>query len=239
MPYILSPPITTKMPGMWMEGTPYEKEELYSIQPGKLPPVNYDKHILKSHSLTHAEAQLHVEENGHGIDHYFKNPGVYFGRTIVVRLPGNNYKELPTKNGIYHWEVTRQELEENLNRVLAMVGGKCTKLILTSEFYPQNEEGFHDPNYVLTLSVEAAQYLVGFEGFNLYGTSWKSSDFKPGSPERPIHKILLEKAAIFELLDMKNVPEGEYFFVGFPLRIQGASESPACPVLFTKTEIQF
>lgn len=229
-----------KMPGMWMEGTPYEKEELYSIQPGKLPPVNYDKHILKAHSLTHAEAQLHVVKDGYSIDHYFQTPQFYFGKTIVVRLEGNKYKEIPGGNGLHHWEVSLDEIKTNVERVLKKIGsGSCQKLLLTTEFYPKNSEGFHDPNYVLTLSPQAAEYLVNLEGFNMYGTSWKSSDFKPGSPERPIHKILLEKAAIFELLDLKEVPEGEYFFVGFPLRIQGASESPACPVLFTKNEINF
>jgi kynurenine formamidase len=235
MPYILSPVITTKMTEMWMEGTPYEKKELYSIQSGRLPPVNYDAHILKSHSMTHAEAELHVIDAGRSLDFYFNDPKFYYGRVVVIRLPGNSYK--PVGKDIFHWEVTKEELQTHVQRVSSASSGKISKLLLTTEFYPVNADGFHDPNYVLTLHEEAAQWLVSQPEFNLYGTSWKSSDFKPGSAERPIHKILLRQASIFELLDLKSVPEGEYFFVGFPLRIQGASESPVCPVLFTRDEI--
>lgn len=239
MPYILSPKLTTHMTGMWLEGTPFEKEPIYSIQPGKMPPVNYDRHIIKSHSLTHAEAALHVIDHGKSIDQYFENPGYFYGPCTVVRLQGNGYKLRDSKSGVFHWEVSEWELKENLQRVQIHSQRSCQKLLLTSDFYPLNSDGFHDPNYVLTLSEEAAQYLISLNDFNLYGTSWKSSDYKPGALERPIHKILFKKAVLFELLDLKNVPEGEYFFVGFPLRIDGASESPVCPVLFSKNELVF
>jgi arylformamidase len=69
--------------------------------------------------------------------------------------------------------------------------------------------------------------------------TWKSSDYKPGSAERPIHKTLFKKAVILECLNLSEVPEGMYFLNAFPLRIEGASESPACPVLFTKNELAF
>lgn len=49
---------------------------------------------------------------------------------------------------------------------------------------------------------------------------------------------LFKQAIIFELLEVKNVPEGEYFFVGFPLLLENASESPVTPVLFSKDELR-
>src|SRR5690606_38202472 len=99
------------------------------------------------------------------------------------------------------------------------------------------ENSFHDPNFVLTLSLEAANWLTSSTDFNLYGTSWKSSDYKPGSAERPIHNKLFEKCIILECLELSSVPEGEYFLVTFPLYIKGASESLVPPTLFTYDEL--
>jgi kynurenine formamidase len=46
-------------------------------------------------------------------------------------------------------------------------------------------------------------------------------------------------AVIFECLDLSVVPKGKYLFMGFPLPLAGASESPVCPVLFKKGELNF
>ena len=72
----------------------------------------------------------------------------------------------------------------------------------------------------------------------MFGTSWKSTDFRPGLPDRPIHNEIFKKASIFECLKVHDVPAGSYFFVGVPLPIANASESPVCPALFTKEELQ-
>lgn len=237
MPYILSPLITESLPPQWFEKATYKKENLYKIEEGKLPPVNYDAHLIYSHSLTHIEAESHVVKDGKTTDHFFENPSMLYGTVSVVKLSGSRYQPINKEKGLYLWEVTKEELSEALDRVLQ---GKpfAGKILLTTDFYPRTEHGFHDPNYILILSQEAADFLISHSNFNLYGTSWKSSDFKPGSPDRPIHKTLFKKAAILECLDLKNVPEGIYFLVAFPLRIQGASESPVCPVLFTMEELK-
>lgn len=235
MSYILSPELKLNMPEMWSEGSPYTKHSIYDIQSGKMPPVNYDSHTIKSHSVTHAESELHVKADGKSLDKYFADPKYFYGPCLVVRLQGNNYSS--SGNGIFQWEVTEKELRDGIERVQGLDKKDFEKILLTTDFYPVNNEGFHDPKYVLTLSQGAANYLIKQPNFNLYGTSWKSSDYAPGSLDRPIHKTLFSKAIIFELLDLKCVPEGEYFFVGMPVRIFGASESPVCPVLFEKNEI--
>ncbi|MCB9095982.1 MAG: cyclase family protein [Halobacteriovoraceae bacterium] len=236
MPYVLSPLIHSELPALWMEGAPYSKANIYQIREGQLPPVNYDAHTLKAHSLTHIEAPSHTQNLGATVDEYFKKPQTLFGKAIVLKLQGNNYKLVDSEKQIFHWEVSLEELKENLTRAFRDTI-QFSKLLLTTEYYPLNHFGFHDPNFVLTLSQEAADWLIGQDQFNAYGTSWKSSDFKPGSLERPIHNTLFRKAAIYECLDLQEVPEGIYFFVGFPIRIEKASESPVCPVLFTKEEI--
>lgn len=227
MPYLISQTISENLKPQWGESHVYKKENLYSIEPGKLPPVNYDSHILNSHSLTHIEAETHVVKDGKNLDHYFQ-ANYFYGPAVVVKLKGNRYNP--------HWEVSLSELKENLERVTKDFPGK---ILLTSENYPENENGFHHPDHVLTLSQEAADFLVAHTNFSLYGTTWKSSDYKPGSPERPIHKTLFQKGVILENLHLQHVPEGIYFLSSFPLKIKGASESPACPVLFTKDELKF
>ena len=229
MPYILSPLIKENMTPLWFEGSPYEKENIYKIADNKMPPINYDKHILKPHSLTHAESEKHICLNGKSIDQYFSSDS-FFGKCHVIKLRGNNYKKIDSN--IYHWEITENELLEEIKNIPHL-----SKIIISTEFYPKNIDGFHDPNYVLTLSSSAANYLASLPDFNLYGTSWKSSDYMPGKKERPIHKTLFTKAIILECLDLENVPAGEYFLSAFPLRLENASESPLTPVLFTKHEI--
>lgn len=95
----------------------------------------------------------------------------------------------------------------------------------------------HDPQFALTLSAEAAEWLASNPKFSAYGTSWKSTDFQPVSRERPIHKIFLKSAIIYECLELTGVPDGEYFLSAFPLPLKGATESLVCPVLFTFDEI--
>jgi arylformamidase len=234
MPYVLSPMIGPNSQGMWFEGTAYEKRSIYSIASGKAPPVNYDEHILRPHSLTHIETPAHTIDSGKRLDSYYKESLDYFyGRALVLRLSGNNYSSLG--NGIFQWIILVKEIEERIEAL----GLKELphKILITSEFYPLNTDGYHDPNYVLTLSQEAADYLISIPGFNLYGTSWKSSDYNPGRPERPIHNTIFKKALILENLDLKNVPEGIYFLSAFPLPLRDASESPVVPVLFSKEEL--
>lgn len=228
MPYILSPLITQKLPSQWGEDKVYSTKELYKID-GKLPPVNYSKHTLAPHSLPHAEGSLHTIKEGKSIDKYIKeSPDYFFGKVTVVKLSGNGYKK---SDNVYHWEVSKDELDRELNGVIP------DKLILSTENYPLTSEGFHDPNYILTLSIEAAKYLCTSKSFHMYGTSWKSTDYQPGGFERPIHNQIFTQAVILENLALHHVPSGEYFISAFPLYLEGASESPLTPVLFTKDEI--
>jgi arylformamidase len=110
------------------------------------------------------------------------------------------------------------------------------RLLITTDFYPKNEYGFHDPNYILTLSEDSARWLAD-GGLKLYGTSWKSSDYQPGSMKRPIHNILFESAIILECLDLSVVPEGDYYIFCNPVNIEGSSEVPVNPLLLSKDEL--
>lgn len=233
MPFILSPLINLNDPGMWGEGPSYQRKNIFSIESGKLPPVNYDEHILRPHSLTHIETAAHTQKHGHTVDYYFKNHLNYFyGSTLVVKLTGDKYKSLG--DDIFHWEISEDEIRLALKKYESIP----SKILISTEKYYQNPEGYHDPKYVLTLSQAAADYLTALPGFHLYGTSWKSSDYNPGSSARPIHNTLFKNGIVLENLDLKNVPAGEFFMTAFPMPLVGASESMVVPVLFTKDEVR-
>lgn len=234
MPYILSPLIERNSPGMWLEGLAYEKKSIYSIESGKMPPVNYDEHIIRSHSLTHLETPAHTKKDGRRLESYYKdNLNHFYGRTLVIKLTGNKYES--KGNGLFHWIMSVDDIHDRLKKL--KISSLPSKILISTEFYPLNPQNYHDPNYVLTLSQEAADFLVSSSNFDLYGTSWKSSDFNPGKVERPIHNTLFKKALILENLNLKDVPEGIYFMSAFPLPLMDASESPVVPVLFTKDEL--
>ena len=202
---------------MWGEGSGYEKKNIYSIEEGKLPPVHYDEHIFRPHSLTHMETSAHVNEGGHTIDYYYQNHSDFFyGDALVVKLKGNRYPL---------WEITKEELQAALG-----AADIPKKILITSENYPVNEDGFHDPEQVMILSEGAADFLVE-SGVHLYGCSWKSSDFKPGRSERPIHKKLFQNGVVLENLKLDHVPAGKYFMVAAPIPVVGASEMVVMPVL--------
>ncbi|EQC49395.1 hypothetical protein M899_1654 [Bacteriovorax sp. BSW11_IV] len=239
MPYILSPIITEQTPALWNEGSAYKKVNIYSMDVEEHPPVNYDSHILNPHSLAHAEFEAHTKKNGRTLDHYLENsPEVFYGKALVAKLKGRHWQKSDDVQGVVIWEVSLEQLKEALSQAQGHEQVP-EKLLLTVADMPTTPMGTHDPNYVLILSQKAADYLIGNEKFNLYGTSWKSSDFAPKSKDRPIHNTLFQKAIILECLNLNGVPEGEYFLSAFPLALKGASESPVCPVLFTKEEMRF
>lgn len=233
MPYNITPFITKDITGEWGEGAPYDKEEIYRIRDGGMPPVNYDKHIIKSHSITHIETPRHTQLEGNTIEYYFKNNlNHFYGSCLVLKFDDVNWVNL--ENGIRLKEITEVEIIKKLNQFKDKI---FNKVLITVSGVRLNEFGFHNPKDVLVLSIEAAKVLTSIKGFNLFGTTWKSSDYKPGKVERPVHNELFSKAVILENIVLNDVPEGEYFITCFPLPIVNASESPVCAVLFEKNEI--
>ena len=96
--------------------------------------MNYDKHILNSHSITHIEAPKHVSNSAKTVDKFF-NTNHFFGGCTVVKLSGNNYKEL--SDGIYQWGVSLEELQAALD------GKILKKLLLSTQIYHKNKDGYH------------------------------------------------------------------------------------------------
>ncbi len=233
MPYILTPLIQESFEPMWNEGQIYEKKNIYKIGKPSQPPVNYDQHNFKPHSMTHIETPAHTEVDGQLMSHYLKNHQNYFyGPTTVLKIKNSQF--LKTKDNTYHWSLTSAELQEKISSFSDKIH---SKILIAPDVYEVDQFGFHAQNYVFTLSAAAAHMLIEREGFHLFGTSWKSLDYNPERPERPIHDIIFKKAIAMENLDLLNVPEGNYFMCNYPIPVMDASEGVVAPILFTKDEI--
>lgn len=233
MPYQITPKISVNSPGEWFEGDAYSVENIYRIEEGKMPPVHYDSHTLKPHSLTHIETPKHTQLKGPDITSYLqKDPYYFYGPCLVIKFQNEGWVDKDNK--IKHKVISKDELEAKLNE---FGPDRPDKILISVEGVPENINGYHDPSWVLTLSIEAATYLTSIDGFNLFGTSWKSSDYNPGGRERPVHNELFKKALILENINLNKVPEGAYFLSAFPLPLEGASESPVNAVLFEPGEL--
>ena len=240
MPYVLSGSIHSQLPGLWGEGQPYQAQTIYDLKTNdpKSPPVNYAAHTIKPHSITHVDAASHIIPGASNIEAYFspERLSCFYGKTLLVQLDGQRWQEVASNPDLKLWRVGIAELQAAVKRVSGSTQPP-DKLIISAKAVALNQFGYHDPNYIFVLTSEAASWLCSNARFNAFGTSWKSSDFEPGSRERPVHKILLAQAILLEYLITWHVPEGEYFMAAFPLLIRGASESPLTPVLFNYAEL--
>ncbi|MGZ3775639.1 MAG: cyclase family protein [Pseudobdellovibrionaceae bacterium] len=239
MPYVLSPIISCRLPGLWGEGSAYSTDKIYDLDDPKSPPVRYQAHTIKPHSVPHLDAPAHILKNGPSVDWFYKSNFLegFYGDVVVIRLKGDSFAPTSVPH-VSLWEVSIEELKNAIQKVVKD-GSLPNRLLVTVDSYPEDSYGHHDPNRVLVLSEQAAEWLVQENNnFKMYGTSWKSSDYRPNSSERLVHKIFMSRnIAIFECLNLRDVPEGIYFWTAFPLPLEGASESPVCPVLFTVDEI--
>ncbi len=230
MPYVIAPMIRRDMPGLWGEGPPYSAETIYALGDGpKSPPVNYEAHTFRPHSLCHFDAPSHIVGDGASIGGLFRsNPEIFYGDCFVVKLRGSAFIPNPRDPAVSHWSVSREDLAEGLARVGAL---GAEKVLLG--FDGVEEYFFADPARALSLSEGAVDLLLERGKLNLFGTVWKSADYEPASRERPIHRKLFGAGAgILECLNLSVVPEGKYFLSAFPLPVESASESMVCPVLF-------
>ncbi|WKZ57677.1 MAG: hypothetical protein QY326_03150 [Bdellovibrionota bacterium] len=239
MPYILSPCIPVGVPGLFGEGPAYERSVLYDIHSNDPahPPVNYGMHSLRPHSIPHVDFPAHIIEDAATAEWFFQERTMrsFYGPVLVVQLQGGKWVDSERAAGSSVWRISEQELRSAVQRVSGSAEVP-EKLFITARDVPRTKHGFHDSRFVLVLSESAAHWLASNPRFNAFGTSWKSSDFEPASRNRPVHRILLRQALLFEQLKLDHVPEGQYFLSAFPLPLEGASESPCTPVLFEKSD---
>ncbi len=234
MPYVLAPLVRTDTAPLFGEGAPYVVDALLT-RPAT--PILYDAHTIKPHSITHVDAPIHIVEGGATIDALFAPDrlATFYGPAVVVKIAAPAWEPVAEDPGRFVFRVGAEVLRAALARL--GVTAPPSKVLVSCDPLPVDASGLHDPNYALVLADDAAEWLTANPTFTMYGTSYKSTDYQPGSRERPIHRIVFRTGIAMELLDLAPVPEGTYFLSAFPLPLAGASESPLCPVLFTRDEL--
>ena len=232
MPFSLCRPIRVSRQAQWGEGPPYETMAVYRAGPTE-PPVHYDTHVLRPHSLCHAETLKHVDSSGPGIEEWCDDQSIdlWFGPVVVLKVRSPQW----VKSEAMHVHTISQSALTEMLRLLG-IQGVPRRLLISCDPMPKDTDGYHSAQYALVFDLDAAQWLAQQDQSLLVGTSYRSLDFQPGSRERPIHRTLLARGVALELLDLDRVPEGHYILASLPIPLAGGSESLVSPVLFTFKE---
>ena len=81
------------------------------------------------------------------------------------------------------------------------------------------------------LDGDAAEYLAE-RGIILFGIDWLSVKKRGGGDARPHTSLLSVNIVIFEGLDLSGVEQGEYQFIGLPLKFTALDGAPSRAVLY-------
>jgi len=104
-------------------------------------------------------------------------------------------------------EIHKQDLEER------RIGEKDIILIKTKN----SLSGYRNFNKdFVHIKMDAAKYLVEM-GVKTLGFDYLS--VKKFGGDDDVHEMLINNLTLFEGLDLSEVPEGEYMFLGLPLRM--------------------
>lgn len=160
-----------------------------------------------SHTGTHIDAPAHAAQDGAGID-----------EISLERLIGN-CRVLDFTNVDESIKVADLE-NKNINT--------GERILVKTKNSIRGFESFYE-DYIY-LESDAAKFLAD-KKIILFGIDYLSVK-KKGSTDNRAHTELLSKGIpIFEGLDLSKVEEGEYFFIGLPLKFTGLDGSPTRAIL--------
>lgn len=187
-------PITPSL-AVWPGDTPYSTEYLVRMDEGG--PVNLSTITFSGHCGTHTDAHFHYDPTGTRLAQMPLD--AYIGPATVIDLRD----ALPDGGAI---------LPEHLATVDLT---RVSRLLVKSKasFVPDD---VWDENFVY-LAPETAQLLVD-AGLRLFGTDAPSVDPQE-SKTLTSHKTLHRgNIAILEILQLRDVPPGEYELIALPLK---------------------
>ena len=171
--------------------------------------VGESRFSFGSHTGTHVDAPKHFVQNANGVDKIVLEKLV--GECVVVDLTSIDHKEI---------------LISDLKNVPVKKGSRI--LFKTGNYKYLRGSVF--PDSYVSLSVEAAEYLVQKEIF-LVGIDFLGIE-KRKNPGHPVHKTLLSAGVVnVEGLDLSEVEAGKYQLICLPLKIKDCDGSPARVIL--------
>lgn len=155
--------------------------------------VNSSSITIGSHTGTHVDSKLHVQNKAEGTDTLPLDS--FYGRCRVLDLT-------PVESGIH-----RRDLE----------GFRIQKGEIILLKTKNSDRGYKEfKSDFVHVKLDAAQYLVE-AGVKTLGFDYLSVKKPRGDKE--VHVALINNLTLFEGLNLADVPEGEYTFIGLPLRI--------------------
>lgn len=172
-------------------GNPRPVIRRYSSMPQKK--TNESLISIGSHTGTHADAKMHIQENIEGATALPLNS--FYGKCRVIDLTA------------VEKEIRRKDLENKpINR---------GDIILLKT--KNSEQGYTQFRSDYThVKIDAATYLVE-KGVKTLGFDYLSVKKFEGDNE--VHNVLINNLTLFEGLNLAGVSQGEYIFIGLPLRI--------------------
>ncbi len=203
MLYDLTPRIEPGTTKVWPGDTAPTREMLLRISEG----ASVDLSTLRAsvHLGAHADAPSHYGADGRGID---EQPlELYWGPCEVMQVEGRRAGRISIE------DLPRAPSEPRL-------------LLATGTF-----DGFDVFNEDFAGLEPALVDHLHERGVRLVGVDTPSVDLLDDATIMAHHRFLAHDMAIVEGLDLTEVPEGRYEFVGLPLRLAGFDGSPVRAVL--------
>jgi Kynurenine formamidase (EC 3.5.1.9) len=172
-------------------GNPAPSIERYSA----IPKNKVNESVIKmgSHTGTHADTKLHIKNDEPGAE--FLSLDSFFGKCRVLDL-------------------THIEQEIHCSDLEYFNIGPGEIILLKTKNSMFGYDAFRKD--FIHIKIDAAEYLVN-AGIKTLGFDYLSVKKFGGDEE--VHEMLINNMTLFEGLDLKEVPEGEYTFIGLPLRI--------------------
>ena len=166
--------------------------------------VNESLITLGSHTGTHVDSKLHIQKDADGVE-VIPLDSLY-GKCKVLDLTH-------VESEIHRGDLEGYQIQEG-----------DIILLKTKNSKRGYEEFRKDYVYV---KLDAAEYMVE-AGVKTLGCDYLSVKKFGGDDE--VHQMLISNLTLVEGLNLAEVPEGEYIFIGLPLRIS-CDGSPARVIL--------
>lgn len=207
MLYDISPRVDAGTP-VWPGDTPFARRTTASIAEGAT--VNLSTLTTTPHLGAHADAPLHSERDGAGIDTMPLE--AYLGPCRVMRVPPQPLIEP------YHLK--------------AVDVAKPPRLLLRTDSV-RDRTVF--PPHFSALS-PALAHLLAERGVLLVGIDTPSIDPLESKTLDAHHALSRRGVANLEGLNLEGVPDGVYELIALPLRLVGCDASPVRAILRTLTD---
>jgi arylformamidase len=197
----ISLPLETKL-AVWPGDTEFDYRLTWKRSAGAT--VNVGAFRMSTHGGTHVDAPFHFADGGQKIDEL--PLATFIGKAMVIHVRGQQ-------------TVSRRDLSRDLQG--------ATRLLIRTDAWG---DAHSFPESIPVIELDVPDWL-GSQGIVLLGIDLPSVDALD-SKELPVHHALARnQVTILESLNLKDVEEGAYELITFPLKIVGADAAPVRAVL--------